>query len=167
VKYGTGREILVEIDRGTALGQLLVEHTEDAHFSCTVDPSSFVENRWIPLAKNKYGSTVAGIIAPREPNEGVVFIFPQLRDKPRFLVALFNDMLPDFAPRLFPHAEGANWVHQPEYEIPEVLNLQQEIKRIEEETKQTIATLEQSIYQEQTSASYKYDIVVVGAMMQV
>lgn len=60
---------------------------------------------------------------------------------------------------LFPHAEGANWVHQYEYEIPRVLNLQQEIQRIEEETKQKIATLEQSIYAEQAAASYQYDLL--------
>jgi hypothetical protein len=31
--------------------------------------------------------------------------------------------------------------------------------RLEEETKQKIATLEQSIYEEQTAASYQYDLL--------
>lgn len=110
-----------------------------------MDPYSTLKDRWIPVAKNKYGSTIAGIIAPKEPNEGAVFIFPQLKGKSRFLVELFNNVLPNFAPHLFPHAEGVNWIHQPEYEIPKVLNLKQEIQRIEEETKQKIAELEQSI----------------------
>ncbi len=159
VEHDPGREISVKYDRGTALGHLLVEHAEEAYFSCTMSPGVSLKDRWLPLATNKYGLDVAGIIFPAGPNEGLVFIFPQLRDKAGFLVEFFNNVLPDFAPHLFPHAEGANWVYEPEYEIPQVLKLQQEIQRIKEETRQKIATLEQSIHEERTSASYQYDLL--------
>lgn len=159
VEHDVGREISVGIDREVAVGQLLAEHTKEAHFTCTMSPHPSLQNRWLPLANNKYGSTVAGIIVPEEPNKGPVFILPQLQNKPGFLVELFNNVLPDVAPHLFPHAEGANWVHEPEYEIPEVLKLQQEIQRIEEESKQKIVTLEQSIFEEQTSTAYQYELL--------
>ncbi|MEK6409495.1 MAG: hypothetical protein AABN34_21430 [Acidobacteriota bacterium] len=121
-----GDEIHVD-DKGSAIGQILADFLQDAVFQCALGLQQGQKQDWTilkfkSLAKNKYDETVsAAIIDPRI--RGLVLIFPQSSSKGPFLVRLIKEVLPAMCPHLFPHITGGKWVHRPEYELPEVLEL--------------------------------------------
>ena len=121
-----GDEIHVD-DKGSTVGRILSEFSRDAAFQCALGLKRGAKQDWNilefkSLAKNKYGQPVsASIIDPR--NRGLVLIFPQLSSKGQFLVRLMKEILPELSPHLFPHVTGSKWVHRPEYELTEVLDL--------------------------------------------
>lgn len=137
------------------------EHVNGRQFLCTLDPNKWSEKirkARLSLAKNKYGAPVAGLIAPTE-GKGYIFVFPQLSDRPRFLLRFLKDVLPEVSPELFPHVGGARWVRQPEYELPEVLELRSQIKRIQDTANQKVAELEKAIQEKREAMSYLYDLI--------
>ena len=68
-------------------------------------------------------------------------------------------MLPNLCPHLFPYAEGSRWVKQPEYEIPKILELQNEIKIIQEETSKKITILQKGIEAERAARNYLHSLI--------
>lgn len=152
-----GQEISVAIEP-SPLTSTLVEHTEDAKFVCTLRPGYQFEKFWLPLAKNKYSSTVAATIVPNE-NRGWIFILPQLKDKPGFLRRFFNEVLPPISPHLFPYAEGFRWTQKHEYEFPKVLELKSQIQKIQEEARRQVLELEEAIEQERMEMAYLHDLI--------
>jgi hypothetical protein len=75
----SGEEISV-LEKEPLLGQVLSEHAKDGHFLCTLHPARWsekIKKAWRPLAKNKYGAPVAGLIAAAEGKERI-FVLPQL-----------------------------------------------------------------------------------------
>lgn len=153
-----GHEILVTGNGSRLLSRLLQNHIDDAEFLCTVDVPSYIEDDWITLAKNKYGEPVSGVLTSQE-SKGTVFVFPQVEDKGRFLTDLLKHVLPDLMPHLFPHAEGARWVQRPEYEIPEIQGLKDQILVVEEEERSRIAKLENAIEIERDKTSYIHELI--------
>ncbi len=152
-----GQEISVAIEF-PPISSFLAEYTENAAFACTLRPGYQTEKFWLPLAKNKYGSTVAAAIVPNE-SRGWIFIFPQLKDKPDFLSRFFNEVLPPIYPHLFPYVEGVRWVQKPEYEFPNVLELKSRIQEIQEEARRQVLELEKAIEQERMEMAYLHDLI--------
>lgn len=132
-----------------AIGPLLERHLDGASFACTVE----AVGDWVglvPLATNRYDRPVAGMLgAPenRGPGPGFILILPAVRDKAALLLDLLESWLPDVAPHLFPDVEGARWVERPEYELPGVLALKDEVAQIRRETQERIAELQTQIEQ--------------------
>jgi len=148
------------------IGSCLSVHVANSPFRCTLHPTSkWLEERWVELATSKYGDTIAGLIilevvedAPQKGN-GLVFILPPFREKPRFLVEFLKELLPDLSPHLFPFVEGSRWVQRPEYELPEIVNLEQQILAIREETEQKLVALEQAIESVRADRGYLHDLL--------
>ena len=158
VNSDEGREISVTIDTPKPLERLLREHANGAEFLCTLGPKRSVEGSWVTLAENKYGEPVSGAIAPPD-SKGVVLVFPQVEDKGRFLTNLLKNVLPELMPHLFPYAEGARWVQRPQYEIPEIQDLKDQILVVEEEARNRVAELERAIAAEREETSYQHDLI--------
>jgi hypothetical protein len=155
----TGREMVVT-DLSIPLTQLLSAHIKDGEYRCTFRTMRPLQDDWIALAENKFKEVVSGAIASKQEGvEGLVFIFPQIKNKSGFLVQFLNEILPDLRPALFPHMEGGRWVHRPEYEIPKVVELKERIKLLEEETKQKVSEFESEIKKEQSESEYLYDLL--------
>lgn len=152
-----GQEISVAIEP-SPLTSILVEHTEDAKFICTLSPGYQFQKSWLPLVENKYGSTVASAIVLNE-SRGWIFILPQLKDKPGFLSRFFNEVLPPISPHLFPYAEGTRWTQKPEYEFPKVLELKSQIQKIQEEARRQVLELDEAIQQERMEMAYLHDLI--------
>jgi hypothetical protein len=144
VKQDYGNEISVVAEPTHPLGRLLTHHVNRAEFVCTITPKTSIENSWVTLAENKFGEAVAGAIAP-QGNKGAVLTFPQIEDKPRFLTELLKNVLPEVAPHLFPHVEGVRWIQRPEYEIPAIQALKDQIREVEEEAKRKVRRLEEAV----------------------
>lgn len=150
-----GKEISV-IEADSPLRPVLSKYISGAHFLCTLQGPT--KESWIPIAENKYEASVAGALVPAN-SEGLVFIFPQFRDKFSFLSALLREVLPEITPNLFPYVEGARWVQRPEYELPRVLELKHQIQEIEADAKKRVTELERNIETERDKASYQHALI--------
>jgi hypothetical protein len=95
-------------------------YLNEGEYDCTLEPSPSLGMRWLPLALNKYGQTVAAAIRPaadskKVTDSGWVFIFPQLAHKGSLIIELVTHVLPELMPELFPHYEGTRWLHDADY----------------------------------------------------
>ena len=150
-----GREIFV-LDTEDSLCQLLSRHAKKAHFLCTLQGA--VDEWWFPLAANKYGDAIAGGLVPAN-SKGMILILPRIKDKPKFLRSLLEEVLPEITPDLFPHVEGARWLQRPEYEFPRILELKSQVQEIEAEAKKRVTELELDIEAERDKASYQHALI--------
>lgn len=150
-----GKKISV-IEADFPLRTVLSKYVGDAHFLCTLQGTT--GEWWYPIAENKYGASVAGVLIPQN-SKGFMLILPQLRDKSGFLSALLREALPEIAPHLFPYVEGARWVQRPEYEIPRILELKSQIQEIEDEAKKQVIELEQDIEAQRDEVSYQHALI--------
>ena len=150
-----GKEIIV-VDTDSSLGQLLARHARRAHFLCTLQGA--VDEWWLPLAENKYGGAVAGVLVSAN-SKGLILILPQVKDKLEFLSSLLGETLPEIMPNLFPYVEGARWVQRPEYEFPKILELKSQIQDVETEAKKRVNELEQAVEAERDKASYQHALI--------
>ncbi len=154
-----GKEITVEASNG-ALTQFLQRYIPEAEYICTLDTGDpWLTKRWIPLARNKYDQTVAGVIIPAEEKAGLIFIFPKLNNQSIFLGEFLADYLPAIVPQLFPHIEGGKWVTRHEYELKSILSLQNQITQIRQDSEARIKDLEDTIQSARTSHQYLYDLI--------
>src|ERR1035441_6645432 len=140
------------------LHDILGKFSSELFFDCTLQPDEQLQPFWSTLATNKYQKTIAAMIAP-DKKKGRVVLLPQVRDQAALLRALFESVLPDVAPHLFPHHAGGRWVHLPEYELPRVLDLQKEIAAVEEASRQRRLELEREIEIEQHQAGYLHELL--------
>jgi len=129
------------------LGQLLERGAASAWYSCTLRPAWHQREHWVSLATNKYGEDIAGLIKQDDPL-GCLLILPQMPNVDKILVELLEDWCAEWNLALFPHLEGARWVHRREYEIPRVIELSSRIQEIEQRSRKEIETLELEIEQE-------------------
>jgi hypothetical protein len=154
-----GQEISAAKIKWSLVG-LLDDHLDGAVFYCTLEAQYRIENRWVVLAKNKYGAAVAGVIGPAEmAKDGWIFILPQIKSKARFLSAFLKNILPDLCPNLFPHAKGQKWVYRPEYEIPSVLEKAKQISDIQDDAAKRVAELEKAIEADRNANLFLYDLI--------
>lgn len=164
-----GSEIHIEDE--SAIGKLISRHANNATFNCTFTPrQNYLDEdgyayfnihfaAWRTLAVNKYDDPVAGAFVPHGNVKGWVFILPQLTNKADFLLEFIRDVLPEFAPELFPYADGEQWVHQEAYQLPFVLEMKRQIQEIEKETRSRIEELEERIRQELETTRYLRDLI--------
>lgn len=150
-----GSKIFVS-DSDHSLRQLLSKHATSARFVCTLQGT--IGDRWIPLAENKYGGAVAGALIPAN-RKGLILVLPRIKDEPKFLSSLLEEVLPEIAPTLFPYVEGARWLQRTEYEIPRILELKSQIQEIEDEAKKQVIELEQDIEAQRDEASYQHALI--------
>ena len=129
-------------------------------FNCTIAPK-YGDTHWLPLAFNKYGASVAGILAKdnKELSTGFVFILPRPQNISKFLTRFFEETLPEFRPDLFPHHEGGKWVQRPEYELPHILRTYGEIRAIKEEADEKIGILQQRVKQEREEFGWLHQLL--------
>lgn len=150
-----GTEITFETN---ALSRCIRRGAADAEFHCTFDiPVSQVE-AWLPLAKNKYGKTVAGLyISGKEKR--CLLLLPRMPAFHEIVVELLETFIAEWRPALFPHLEGAKWVHRPEYELPKITELKSEIAKTEDDAKQRVQALEANIEALQKENADRYTLL--------
>lgn len=120
-----------EIQPSTANGPFgpITLHLQSARYVCTITPPASAAERFVSLAKNKYGADVAGVFVPASGN-GLVVLLPQVVDVGGTVQALLDDVLPELVPRVFPESEKFGWREKPPYELPEVHRLREEITQV-------------------------------------
>lgn len=157
---GDHGEEMKPINEEWPLVRLLSDHLKDGSFSCTLEPNWQLKDQWIALAKNKFGSVVAGAIAPQEKTKsGWIFIFPRISRRDEFLASFIKNILPNFCPLLFPHWEGKSWIYRKEYELPSVLSKVGQISEIQDEAARKVEVLEKAIQAERDENQYLYHLI--------
>lgn len=148
----------VDFDRTDPLGALLSEYSENCRFTCTIDPGYPHHDNWVTIGTSKFGAAVAGYFIDPE-SKGCVLVLPQIRAKTQLLVKLLQDFLPSVSPHLFPHLEGAKWVHRSEYELPKIVALQDQTSDLTGEYQRKLQELQREIAEEKTNARPFYDLI--------
>lgn len=157
IKSAQGLEIVAE---KSWLNGIKKDHIESACYMCTLDPRTQPAiDRFISLAKNKFGDSVACAICPHDDVKGWIFIFPQIVDMSSFLISFLDEPLSVLCPTLFPDSEKAKWLRYPEYEIPSILEIKNRIKQIQEKTDSEIAGLEKECDEERQKFGYLQDLL--------
>ncbi|CAN5312828.1 hypothetical protein BH10PLA2_BH10PLA2_07680 [soil metagenome] len=126
------------------LSSFLKRFASDGSYSCSFEYRDTSVVKWTSLAKNKYGSTVAGLLANTRRTQHLLLL-PRL---PRFadaIVGLLEGFVALWRPDLFPHLEGAKWVHRQEYELPAVTELIRQIEKVNTEAKTAEEELQSKI----------------------
>lgn len=144
------------------LGRLLQSHLRGASFLCSFAPQKRTPEKinFEPLIKNKFGRPVGAILTPtNSPKAGLILILPQLSDKATFLTHLLTDILPDFVPSLFPELVSGRWLTDPDYEIPQVLKLRNNIENIRQVAQGEIDQIEARINVERETWGYLHDLL--------
>jgi hypothetical protein len=118
-----GEEIVVS-DPRSLIGRALSEALSGMRYECTLQPNYDPDNRWTPLAKNKFGEIVA--LSYVEPSGGAVMLLPQVDDKAGLVESLLKNVFPELFPHLYPSIEAGRWTHLPEYELGGVTKLEGE-----------------------------------------
>ena len=117
------------------------------------------KERFVSLAENKYGQSVACAIFPHDDIKGWTFIFPQIMDISSFIISFLDEPLSVLSPHLFPYSEKANWLKYPEYEITSIIELKKRISEIQEKTKAEVAELETKCEEERQDFGYLHDLL--------
>jgi len=152
-----GREITVS---GQAEGyqNFFQELLDGADFMATIAPTYRTSDQWLPLFSSKFGACVGGMIV-REEGKGRVLILPQVRDKPKTVVALLRELLPAISPHLFPHAQGARWVELGEYELQSVLEYKARKVKVRDRAQRELEELDQKIADSRREHRFLHGII--------
>jgi hypothetical protein len=157
-----GNEIRV-VD--TSLSAIVAALEQKGSFTCVIEPRGYVEERWATLATNKYGKPVAGALLPeKESGEGIVFIFPQVRDKGGLVRALLEDVLPRLTPTLFPEDERAAWVEDDAYAPTDIADLRAQIAAVREAAEGEVKELEEQMEHLREKTAHLRDILTATGM---
>lgn len=110
--------------------ELVFFHPKKWENGQSIEDSSFV-----PLLLNDSGDIVSYIhIYP----EGAVLVFPQIKDKNKFLLELFNVYLTELFPKIFPFHGQFSWLDNGSYPLPGEIELREEREEIEKKYKVAI-----------------------------
>jgi len=150
-----GEEVSVADGRAPIL-DILRKFRAQLRFRCTMVPKYGKEPWWKPLASNKYGSVVAASIAM---GEGEILILPRVLDQASFLCELFQNVLPEMFPHLFPYHAGAGWVRDTMYELPTVVDLQRQIADVETAAREKTEALNEAIAVERASMGFQHELL--------
>lgn len=133
---------------------------EAGEFTCTLEPAGWLKERWVPLAKNKYGETVAAVLGPdKDSKQRPILLLPQVNGRAQLLKRLVEETLPRFAPDLFPHVQQGEWTKQPPYELPGVAEIRAEAEKIEGEAQAKVATLESKIEKRREEHGFLHELL--------
>ena len=159
-KEQIGAEIVLSLQDGI-MGNFLLKYLPSSEYLCKFELHSYLIEKFLLFAKNKFDDIVSGVIEPKDGNDksGLIFLFPQIKNKAEFLAEFLSDVLPQITPNLFPHHEGKKWVYHPEYELEPVLKRKAEIQQIQSQAESRIAQLEAEIEKERQQHQYMYDLL--------
>ena len=87
-------------------------------------------------------------------NLNIAFVFPQLKDKPEFLLDLFETYLPEIKPELFPFSTKFAWLKNDEYKLPNEANLAAQKETLKKDYESKAQAIDQAI--EENNARYNF-----------
>lgn len=152
-----GGELLTPVDSSSALGRLVTKHLKGAEYRCTIGPPYHLRESWRPLAVNRYGQAAAGLLLANKNSP--LILLPRFIDQAAFLSELFEDVLPELVPAMFPDAAHQSWVNGPEYELADVLSIVQQKKDVVAKAQEELSNLDASIEKVRARDGWLHDLI--------
>lgn len=97
-----------------------------------------------PLLTNDQGDIISYYFYNR-PGNSFTFMLPRVKDEKEVLNRLFKSVLYKHFSELFPLQTANSWLTNPEYELPEVIRIEQDKKEIEAKAKAKIQKKDEEI----------------------
>ena len=107
------------LDSGNDLARLLAKGAIGARYHSRIGPHYTQEKLWVPLAKDKFGFTVAAILIREEPRAAILML-PQMPNFHVIAVELVRDWCARWRPHLFPFHDKQAWLHSDRYELASI-----------------------------------------------
>ena len=155
--YASNGDEMSLTDQNSPLGRLIQAHVVGGSFNCTLEDLYRGSNLWTTLVKNKFSQAVA--LFRSYTGNGLVIVLPQLKDKKGFLKSLLTDVLPEMAPHLFPGIEQGRWTNLLQYELPEIIQLRDQCKKLEEKFQTELADLKEKELQVRVQDGWMHDLL--------
>lgn len=137
-----GRKVKLP-EKETKLSALLGKHLDGISFETIFyHPKKWEEREWrlaenfIPLLLNERDEIISFVHCI---GNALVFIFPNIEDKPNFVGELFKTYLPEIASDIFPFHGEFRWLDDGDYPLPGEQKLLQERTEIEEKFRDDLA----------------------------
>ncbi len=146
---------------GGDLQNVLMTYIKEAEYNQTFSTNSpwltKEENEGIrPLIKSLNKDSVS---IQFEHRNIITFIFPQFKEKGKFLVDFLKKSAPNVASDIFPHLFQFSWINEPGYWLPNHKALTDEKEKLISEFEETLNNLEYRINQNSLEFSFLHDIL--------
>lgn len=152
-----GREI--RFDTANSLGRLLASCKHSMTYETTLSHLDWPgHGKWTPIAWNKYQNEIAGILQPKSGG-GLVLLLPQIEDFHVILPRLLSEWATSKVPHLFPEHTTFKWIHRPEYEIDEVIQLNTRREAIKQDFEKRLKEIDNDIEKAKQEHSYYYSLL--------
>lgn len=152
----TGKQ--TEVVEGHVLSEILKRYNHDFFYEAIfAHPQKRVNGRYvededfIPLVRNMDNGIVS---FAHVTNSNVALVFPQLKDKPEFLLDLFKTYLPEIKPELFPFSTKFAWLKNEEYKLPNEADLVAQKVTLKKDYESKVQAIDQAI--EENNARYNF-----------
>jgi len=145
------------------LYELLSKHKE-LQYNQTFHPprisdhdKKIFDSQFVPLMKNINSETIS--FAHYEKDE-VVFVFPQFKEKGKFVLEFLNQIAPSIIPELFPFSDLFKWKNDIEYSLPNYVNLLNEKEKLVKEFERRIEDIENKIELNSEKFSFLHHLLI-------
>jgi len=127
----------------------------NAIYLTVIDHSTFSGQVEV-LAENKKGECVALCM---KASKGHIFILPQVKDKKGLINQMFSGILQDLAPSIFPYATEHHWKSNPEYFLPNHLDLLSKKEQLEKKYIEDNVVIERDIKLNTDKYNWLHDLI--------
>lgn len=147
-KSRNGRKVKLP-EKDSKLSPLFLKHLDNIDFETTFyhptvwrDNKSQLSDDFVPLLLNERDEIVS---YAHFIDKSIVFVFPDIADKPNFVSELFKTYLPDIAPEIFPFHGEFQWMDDGNYPLPGEKKLLRDRSELEEKYSKDIAENEKAL----------------------
>jgi hypothetical protein len=110
------------------LVRLLKPCETSTFYTCSLKPFASFTGEFFPIIGNKYEACVAAEFRFKDPDR-LLLLLPQIGTLEEIIVPLLEEFCVQRKPQLFPLHQCSSWLHLPEYEIPNVIELSARIEQ--------------------------------------
>lgn len=142
VKYHSGR-VVNFVSKDKELSRLTAKGFGEGTYNSVI-PS--YKDDWV-IATNNSGEVIARWHTIRNGEGGNILVLPPMEHLSEIVVEFIGSWCQRHAPHLFPFHTKQDWLHAPEYELPEVTALQKEVEEIVRAAKESVAEAQGKIDQ--------------------
>lgn len=145
-----------DVSSDGVIGSVLKRHLNKVRFRCGIRKRiSNVDQDWTSILENKFGSAVGALLTYEK---GSIVLLPDFENKSDVLVDLLRDVLPEFAPQLFPNSSTSSWTTNALYEPTDIIQLSADIEAIREKAARDIDMLKQRIATRREEVAIQFDL---------
>ncbi|QDT05236.1 hypothetical protein K227x_36350 [Rubripirellula lacrimiformis] len=132
------------LNEGNALSRLLRKGAEGSRYQTRISPNYDQRDHFLPLAKDKYDNTVAGLLIRNDPMVAMLLL-PQMPDFHVIAADFIRDWCAQWRPHLFPFHDKQAWLHSDRYELASINQKKARIAIVRKEADAEIEKLHSEI----------------------